>query len=177
MSDHHLIRPATLADAEALSCIATRTFPLGCPLETDPAHLAAFISSELTPERFREFLAANGVTILLAEVAGEMAGFTMLVRDSSHPLIAAKSPIELRKFYVDPAYHGRGVAKLLMDSALPVLDDSRHDTAWLSVYSGNTRAVSFYRKAGFEIVGTHYFPVGGDPQKDFVMQRKPRGTE
>jgi len=172
------IRPATLADADAVSSLSLATFPLGCPPDTDPAHLNAFISTELTPDRFRQFLITDGVTILLAEVDRRLAGFVMLVSPSPHPQIKAQSPIELRKFYVDPAPHGRGVANSLMQSALPFLDNPQHDTAWLSVYSGNARALTFYQRWGFEIVGTHYFNVGGDPQKDFVMRRNhPRGKE
>jgi diamine N-acetyltransferase len=172
------IRPATLPDADALSLLAAATFPLGCPPDTAPAHLNSFISTELTPARFGEFVVTDGVTILLAEVAGQLAGFTMLVSRSSHPLITASSPIELRKFYVDPAHHGSGIAHALMQATIPLFDDPQHDAVWLSVYSGNARAISFYKRWGFGVIGTHYFHVGGDPQKDFVMQRHcARGTE
>jgi len=166
------VRAAVTADAESLSRLASATFALGCPADTDPKHLHEFISTELTPERFREFLADSTVTILLAECAGELAGFTMLVRECGHPQIVAERPIELRKFYVDPAHHGRGVAQALMQDAVPLLNE--YDVAWLSVYSGNSRAIGFYQKWGFEVVGTHYFQVGGDPQKDFVMRRERR---
>jgi diamine N-acetyltransferase len=166
------VRTATAADAERLSHLASATFALGCPVGTDPKHLNEFISTELTPARFREFLSDGAVTILLAEEAHQLAGFTMLVRDCRHPQIAAERPIELRKFYVDPAHHGSGVAQALMRAAEPLLDD--HDVGWLSVYSGNARAIAFYKKWGFEVVGTHYFNVGGDPQKDFVMRREGR---
>jgi len=172
------IRPATLADDHVLSQLAGRTFPLGCPQDTDPKHLAAFIASELTAERFREFISSDGVTILLAEAESKLAGFAMLVADCPHPQIAAQSPIELRKFYVDLPYHGHGVAHALMQAAIPILEDQRFDAAWLSVYSGNARAISFYEKWGFKTVGTHYFKVGSDPQQDFVMRRdRSRGTE
>lgn len=170
------IRAAEAVDAEALSRVAAATFPLGCPADTDPAHLREFISAELTAERFREFIADNDVAILLAEVGGELAGFTMLVSGCGHPQIAAERPIELRKFYVAPEHHGNGVAQALMRSAVPLLDDG-HDAAWLSVHSGNARAIAFYSKWGFAVVGTHYFNVGGDPQKDFVMRREGRKSE
>jgi len=169
------VRTASIADAESLSRLAAATFELGCPADTDPKHLDEFISTELTPQRFREFLTDSAVTILLAEAAGELAGFTMLVRGCAHPQVAAKRPIEVRKFYVDPAHHGSGVAQALMRAAVALLD--QHDVAWLSVYSGNERALAFYRKWGFEVVGTHYFQVGGDPQKDFVMRREVRKSE
>ncbi len=41
---------------------------------------------------------------------------------------------------------------------------------WLSVFSGNERAISFYRKCGFRIAGVQDFLVGTDCQSDYLMQ-------
>jgi len=172
------IRTADLRDGETLSRFASDTFHLGCPADTDPVHLDAFISTELTPERFRQFIGTNGVYIFITEVDARIAGFLMLVSPSPHPQVAARNPIELRKLYVDPRHHGRGIANALMQSALAVIDQPAHDTAWLSVFSGNARAISFYRRWGFAIIGAQDFLVGSDRQKDFVMRRdRPQGEQ
>ena len=42
---------------------------------------------------------------------------------------------------------------------------------WLGVWQENPRAIAFYRKHGFEIVGEKTFVVGSDPQTDWVMAR------
>ena len=42
---------------------------------------------------------------------------------------------------------------------------------WLGVWERNARAQAFYRKCGFEKVGTQIFVVGTDPQTDHVMMR------
>jgi ribosomal protein S18 acetylase RimI-like enzyme len=163
------VRPATLADADVLSALASRTFPLGCPADTKPADLDAFISRELTSTRFREHIANANVTILLSEVDSRLAGYLMLVRNSRHDLVA-DATIEVRKLYVDPDYHGRGIADALMRRAESEFVDGT--SVWLSVFSGNQRALAFYKKWQFEIIGTHNFLVGSDPQKDCVMRRK-----
>ncbi len=43
---------------------------------------------------------------------------------------------------------------------------------WLGVWERNERAQAFYRKCGFEKVGTQIFVVGSDPQTDHVMLRQ-----
>ena len=167
------LRRATLADAEALSRLSERVFPLGCPANTNPQDLAQHIANELTPQRFRVLLEDDHrVVILLAETRSELAGYALLVRQSTNAQVQSSVQCELRRFYVEAAYHGRGVADALMKELLAIAAGQRESAIWLSVHSENQRAIAFYKRWGFRIVGTQDFLVGSDPQKDFVMQRE-----
>jgi len=172
------IRRATAADAAPLASLAAALFPLGCP-ETAPADLAAYIAAELTPARFLAFIHDPNHIVLLsgakaeAEAERRIIAYMVIVRCSRHPNLSALAPSEFRKLYVDPAYHGHGIANALMDYALGLLSAEPPRPIWLSVFSGNLRAIAFYRKWGFEVVGSQEFLVGADPQKDFLMQRQP----
>ena len=42
---------------------------------------------------------------------------------------------------------------------------------WLGVWERNLKALAFYRKWGFDIVGEQIFQLGDDPQRDLVMRR------
>ena len=44
-------------------------------------------------------------------------------------------------------------------------------TLWLAVWERNPRAMSFYRKCGFEEVGEQAFVLGRDHQRDRVLAR------
>ncbi|MGZ4816910.1 MAG: GNAT family N-acetyltransferase [Terriglobales bacterium] len=164
------LRVANASDAAALACFAAETFRFGCPPGTAEEDLAAFIATELTPDRFRTFIGSDAVTIWVAEARDQLAGYLMLVRGSKHEWVKAALPAEIRKVYVHPEYHGRGVAETLMRAALGQIDNG-HDVAWLSVFSKNARAIAFYRMWGFEVIGRHTFMVGRDAQEDFFMQR------
>ena len=162
------MRMATLQDAETLASFGAETFRYGCPPGTAEEDLAAFIASELTPEQFRRYLSNVDVTIYVAEAEGKMAGYLMVVRGSRHEQVKAERQHEIRKLYVHPQFHGHGVAHELMRVALRQIET---DDVWLGVFSGNTRALAFYRKWGFEVIGRQIFMVGRDAQQDFVMQR------
>jgi len=167
------IRRATVADAEILSRLSERVFPLGCPANTSPQDLARHIANELTPQRFRALLEDDDrVVILLAEARTELAGYALLVHDCTNVQVQASAQCELRRFYVEADYHGRGIAHTLMKELLAIAADQRERALWLSVHSENHRAIAFYKRWGFRIVGTQIFLVGSDPQKDFVMQRE-----
>jgi len=46
------------------------------------------------------------------------------------------------------------------------------DVAWLGVWEQNPRAISFYAKSGFAVVGDHVFVLGKDPQRDLVLAKR-----
>ena len=166
------IRRATIADAPALARLSASLFPLGCPANTKPEDLAEYIKRELTPQRFCALLEDDRNLILVVNIADELAGYALIAHGSAPPqgqLVGS----ELRKFYIDATYHGRGVANALMKKVLAIATDGRGGTFWLSVFSGNERAISFYRKWGFRIAGMQDFVVGTDCQQDYLMQHEP----
>jgi ribosomal protein S18 acetylase RimI-like enzyme len=118
-----------------------------------------------------EELVDPDITTLLVEIDGQLAGFAQLRSAVIPECVTGESPIELWRFYVVQAYHGRGVAPALMRSV--ALDAWRRGgrTLWLGVWERNERAKAFYRKAGFVDVGSHVFMVGTDPQTDRIMVR------
>jgi ribosomal protein S18 acetylase RimI-like enzyme len=54
-----------------------------------------------------------------------------------------------------------------------VLARAEGATLWLGVWEENPRAIAFYAKWSFVVVGQKTFLVGDDPQTDHVMQRSP----
>lgn len=167
------VRCATSDDAESLSALAAAVFPLGCPSGSDPLDLAHYIATELTAKCFRALIEDPNAMLFVAEMADRICGCALALRSSPHPQIEAVAPAELQKFYVAPTHHGSGVADELMRQVLASLWRDRLAAVWLSVYSENPRAIAFYKRWGFHIVGTHELLVGADRQKDFLMRRDP----
>ena len=160
---------ATPADAPALSRLSAAVFPLGCPANTRPEDLADYINKELTPERFRDLIEDDSMVILAVKVTSKLAGYALIVPAAAPSHIHSSARLELRKFYIDVAYHGRGVADALMKEVLAIAANRWQGPMWLTVFSGNDRAISFYKRWGFQIAGTQIFTVGADGQKDYLM--------
>ncbi len=150
-------------DAAELAAVAAATFPLACPESVAGRDIAAFISANLSAERFGEYLAAPDRVILTATTEGRIIGYAMLIR---HP-----DAIELSKMYVLASRHGTGAAPALIRSALTWAADTGASTLWLGVNQKNARAQRFYRKHGFEVSGTRTFRLGDSTEHDFVMTR------
>jgi len=167
------VRNAITDDAEALSAFAAAVFPLGGPPSADPLDLAHYIDAELTAQCFRTWIENPNAIMFVAAIADQICGYVLVLRLSPHPQIEDAAPAELRKLYVAPARHGSGIADELVRQALTSLEHDRRAAVWLSVFSENPRAIAFYKKWGFRIVGTQLFFVGADPQRDFLMRRDP----
>jgi diamine N-acetyltransferase len=159
-------RPATPADAEAIARLAARTFPNACPPQTPQAAIDAYIATELTPHRFREHFEHARLFVVDGE-ADEVVGYLMLALDPPPIPTDWVNPIELKRIYVDVP--GSGVAASLMTTALE--QSLGHDVIWLGTNQLNARAIRFYAKHGFRIVGNRTFVVGGVEEADFVMAR------
>ena len=166
------IRRAVIADALALSRLSAALFPLGCPANTEPEDLAEYIGRELTPQRFCELFEDDRHLILVVNISDRLAGYALVAHGSAPPQMPLSGGAELRKFYIDAEYHGRGVADALMKKVLAISAGEGEGRLWLSVFSGNERAISFYRKWGFRIAGAQDFLVGTDWQQDYLMRRE-----
>jgi ribosomal protein S18 acetylase RimI-like enzyme len=163
--DVHVVATGSV-DAAELADVAARTFPLACPPSTAPEDIASFVDTNLSAERFAEYLADPQRAILTARRDGRIIGYAMLVRD------AGDDGAELSKIYVLPDYHGGGVSKALMDLALATAERWGVRRFWLGVNQGNQRAQRFYAKSGFKVNGTRTFQVGGRRENDYLMVRE-----
>jgi GNAT superfamily N-acetyltransferase len=163
-------RYGTPADAVALSGFMAHAFTSAFGALNDPGRLAVFLAETYTPKKQGAELIDPAVSTIIAESEGRLAGYAQVRNNVYVPEgVTGPDPIELARFYVDPARIGGGVARPLMDRAKDEARRRGGQTFWLGAWEINARAIAFYRKCGFAAVGKHTFDVGGDLQTDLVM--------
>jgi ribosomal protein S18 acetylase RimI-like enzyme len=167
-----VIRRATADDAESLAAFGARTFyetfaPANTP-EDMSQHLAAAWGTDLQRAEINDPALD---TLLACDPDGALAGFAQLLAGHAPACVATVSPVEIKRFYVDKAWHGRGLAQDLMKAVEECARAHGGRELWLGVWERNARAQAFYRKCGFDRVGEQIFVVGSDPQTDHVMLR------
>jgi ribosomal protein S18 acetylase RimI-like enzyme len=109
------------------------------------------------------------LTTLLAEVAGQLVGFAQLRLAHATVCVKGDRPAELHRIYVSSEWHGRGVANELMRGVYAAAAQAGSDCIWLGVWERNLKAIAFYRKCGFFVVGDHPFVLGRDRQRDLIL--------
>jgi ribosomal protein S18 acetylase RimI-like enzyme len=163
------IRYGTIEDAEMLSELGARTFYDAFAKDNTPENMDAYLKRSFSPEiQFKE-LSQPDVVFLIVEAEGNPIGYAQLILNSKDEAIKGARPLEIRRIYASREYQGRGVGKELMLATIKEARRRGCDCVWLGVWEKNQRAIDFYKKWGFQEVGTHLFSLGDDPQKDFVM--------
>ena len=133
------IVPATDADIEAVAAIVAETWHATYAPLVGADAVRHMIAALLRPDELRSLAIARDIDMPVALIGKTLAG-TALARhrhDSLHIL----------RLYVSPRFQGRGVGRALLDwlAARQPPDCPIH----LEVAAANTRALRFYRDAGF----------------------------
>jgi GNAT superfamily N-acetyltransferase len=167
------IRLAVADDAGSLADLAARTFHNTFAADNDPELLAIHMARAYNPSAQRAEIANPAMRTILVEIAGQAVAYTQLRPWSvdTPPCVRGPEPCEIMRFYVDRPWIGRGVAQHLMNAALDEARSLGAKTIWLGVWEFNPRAIAFYRKCGFELVGDHEFLFADVVQTDLVMSR------
>lgn len=163
------LRRAVPDDAPSLAVLAERTFRDAFGARNSPENMDLHCARHFGPDIQRREIEDPGLVTTLAIADGRLAGFTQLHLSRGHAAVEAKRPAELARIYVEAAWHGRGVARALMQDAIATAARAGADVLWLGVWEHNPKAMAFYRKFGFSVVGTHPFLLGSERQRDLVM--------
>ncbi len=164
-------RLATPADAGPLATLAHRTFYDAYGPDAPGPDLQVHLERHFGERQQAAELADAATFTLLLEDDGGSIGYALVGRDPVPPCVAGPEPLQIRRFYIDQAWKGRGVAQLLMASVEREARRRGGQTLWLLAWYGNHRAHAFYRKCGFAEVGTAPYLFGNTVEQDVVMAR------
>ncbi|HMG37067.1 MAG TPA: GNAT family N-acetyltransferase [Blastocatellia bacterium] len=165
------IRRAEADDAELLARIGAETFTQTFAAVNTPEDMREYLASAFSTEIQAAELRNSAATFLIASIDGEAAGYAKLDETVAPDDVAGERPVELVRFYVEARWHGRGVSHSLMKEVVSAAIRAGYDVIWLGVWEMNPRAIAFYKKWGFEVVGKKSFKLGADVQTDLVMTR------
>lgn len=177
------VRRADAADAVVLSEFGERVFRETFEATNDPADMAAYLAEAFGADLQRAEIAEPAAIVLLAEdVTGSnsiahLAGYSHLTTGEAPDSVPGPDQLELKRFYIDRAWQGTGLAQMLMRATLDAAVAAGARTLWLGVWEHNPRAIAFYRKFAFVEAGTHDFMLGRDRQTDLIMMRPLDDTE
>lgn len=105
--------------------------------DAHPGHVPDGLTQRRTLAAFHERAVSRVSDTTVADLDGRVVGFVMVVGD------------EVEQVYVGPDARGSGLATELLTAAEARVAGDGHDTAWLAVVVGNTRARRFYERCGW----------------------------
>jgi ribosomal protein S18 acetylase RimI-like enzyme len=169
------IRRAVPGDARRVSIVGQATF-----LETfagilDGDDILQHCEGPHAVAQYAQALESDDTRLWLAETehGKTPVGYLMTTSASTLPLAdVGAADLEVKRIYVLHRFHGAGVGPALMRCAIDEARATGKDRVLIGVYSKNDRAIAFYKKNDFSIVGTRRFKVGSNHYDDFILGRR-----
>jgi ribosomal protein S18 acetylase RimI-like enzyme len=166
------LRRATPADAAQLASFAATAFTDTFAAQNTPEDMAVYVAEAFGESVQRAELTDPQCTVFLAERDGEIVGYAMLREGAAPSCVTDPSSIEIARLYAGQRWIGAGIGALLMQRCLVEAASRARRTIWLGVWERNVRAIAFYQRWHFAIVGSQAFQLGRDRQNDRVMARR-----
>lgn len=167
-----MIKPGAPADAPALAVLLSTVFvqTYGSAIPADL--VAEYTARTFAPTRLAAELADPALPTMLAWEGDALVGASCMALAAPPVEMPLAAPLEIRRFYVAPEWHGNGIAMALLTASLAVARQQQRDIVWLCVWEANGRALGFYRRHGFQPVGTTIIAVDHILFHDIVLARR-----
>jgi ribosomal protein S18 acetylase RimI-like enzyme len=127
-----------------------------------------YLASNYSLDKIKVNLSNSSIHYFLGYVEGIDQGYVKLVENPKGLSLQGKI-IELEKIYLRPIAQGSGLAKQLMELAIEKSRELDFELLYLGVWQENARALSFYKKMGFEIFDTRKFQLGSRLCEDYLL--------
>ncbi|MEM9078457.1 MAG: GNAT family N-acetyltransferase [Bacteroidota bacterium] len=163
---------ATLDEATIIALLARVTFT-----ETfghffsDRNDLLNYLENTFNVSKIEQSLAKSNNVFWLAYVNQLPVGYAKLKIDSPSPFLEEKKVSQLQKIYVLKDFLSQKVGFALQDALLQEAKLLGREHIWLSVLEENKRAIGFYLKNDFTLIGKHNFQIGKE-QFEFQAMAK-----
>lgn len=164
------IKRITLEDINELQDIGRQTFHETFSAVNTEENMAKYLAEELSIEKLSDEVNNNDSEFYFAIFEREIVGYLKLNSGQSQTELKDKKALEIERIYVLKEFHGKSVGQLLYNKAIQRAADLKADYVWLGVWEENPRAISFYKKNGFEEFDKHIFKLGDDEQTDIMMK-------
>lgn len=86
-------------------------------------------------------------------------GFSKIILNAKHPNIVTENVTKLDRIYLLKEFHDLKLGLELLNFNIELSKNNNQSGIWLYVWVDNNRAINFYLKAGFTIIGSHKFQV------------------
>jgi diamine N-acetyltransferase len=157
-------------DIKQLQIIGKQTFLETFSEGNSEENMKMYLEEGFAEEKLLSELQDPNAEFYFATSEGDVIGYLKLNFGDSQTELKDNSALEIERIYVLKDYHGKGVGQLLYKIALEIAQMKKVSYVWLGVWEENPRAISFYKKNGFEEFDKHIFKLGDDEQTDIMMK-------
>jgi len=153
------ITKPNLNDLPILTEIARKSFWESHGHSAAAEDIQGYVNSKLNEEAFRAELLDERNIFHWMHHNRRPAGYSKIVLDSPLEEVAAQNVTKLERLYFLEEFHGLGLAQQLFEHNLHIAKQANQAGVWLCTWTENHRAIAFYQKLGFQIIGESNFKI------------------
>lgn len=154
-----LITKATEKDHELIVNIGRVSVEEAHRNSCPPKDMSEYIDSHYNNRAIREELSDPDNIYYILQYNGKPVGFSKIVFNNGHPNIQQKNVTKLDRIYLLREFQGLKLGFELLKFNIELSKNNNQSGIWLFTWVGNTKAVEFYHKTGFTIIGNDKFKV------------------
>lgn len=153
------VRKAQLSDAYALSEVAIKAFIPAHRDSCPPQDLHSYMASNFNQKKLEEEMTNSNNTYYVLLDKESIIGYYKINLNLTSTFISSSNVTYMSRLYVLPEYYDKGLGHKLLVHAIEICKKNKQSGMWLKVWTGNDRAIRFYKKQGFEIRGEDGFKI------------------
>lgn len=146
-------------DISALTVLARETLVQSHGHSAPEKDIEAYLNRNYTEAEIEKELNNDQNIYRLLYYNNLLIGFSKMIYNQRIDTISQENITKLERIYILEEYHGLGIAKELFDFNIALAKDNNQVGIWLFTWTENKRAIGFYEKMGFVIVGEHDFRI------------------
>ncbi len=154
-----LIKPAVVADCQLLATIGGQSFIESHGSSASAVDIATYVAEKYTSEVFEKELANPENLYHIIYYGAEPAGYSKIILNTGHANIGAGNVTKLERLYLLKEFYDKKLGHELLQFNVALARQNSQSGMWLFTWTGNERAVNFYKRSGFKIIGSHDFKI------------------
>jgi ribosomal protein S18 acetylase RimI-like enzyme len=155
----HNITKATPNDAKQLVHVAKEAFLTAHGHSASKEDIDNYVSANFTEANFIEELINPDNHYYIIYRQNKIAGYSKITLNTSNKNIASQNIMFMSRLYLLEEFYGLSLGKELFNFNIEFSKKHKQQGIWLAVWTENERAINFYTKRGFHIVGKYDFII------------------
>ena len=156
---HITVRPATTNDSQLIANIGRVAVEISHRDSCSNTDMQHFLDAHYNESAIREELSDPANVYHVIFYKGQPAGFSKIVLNAEHSNLPNKNVTKLDRIYLDSNFYSMKLGLQLLRHNIELSKKNDQYGMWLFTWIGNERAVNFYTRNNFAIIGAHKFKV------------------
>lgn len=150
---------ANTEHCEALAEIGKKSFLEAHGHSASKEDIDAYVTKNFNSEVFHKELANSNNIYYLIYHNNQVAGYSKIILNFENINIVDQNVTKLERLYLLKAFYNLNLGAILFYFNVELSLKNKQKGIWLAVWVENQRAINFYTKKGFKIVGKYDFQI------------------